>query len=118
MLLSECEGHSRSGLYLQRPRHSPLLSVTRGPPGGRFEDVTCAVPSSRFTRSHWGAEGGPAPVQGASKGSAGAGAPVRAAEEGLVELQPRTNGCSEREMMFPHARGDPRASQQVRGERK
>lgn len=79
--------------------------------------MTCAVPSSRFTRSHWGAKGGPAPAQGAAmgRGSAGAGAPVRAAEEGLVELQPRTNGCSEREMMFPHARGDPRGTQQVRG---
>ena len=80
----------------------------------RFEDVTCAVPSSRFTRSHWGANGaggsaGAAPAVNPNKGSAGAGAPVREAEEGLVELQPRTNGCSEREMIFPHARGDPRA---------
>lgn len=72
--------------------------------------MTCAVPSSRFTRSHWGASGAStAPVINPLKGSAGAGAPVRSAEEGLVELQPRTNGCSEREMMFPHARGDPRA---------
>ena len=72
--------------------------------------MTCAVPSSRFTRSHWGASGtSAAPAVNPAKGSAGAGAPVREAEEGLVELQPRTNGCSEREMMFPHARGDPRA---------
>ena len=86
------------------------VAKTEGRATCRFEDVTCAVPSSRFTRSHWGASGtSAAPVVNPAKGSAGAGAPVREAEEGLVELQPRTNGCSEREMMFPHARGDPRA---------
>ncbi len=79
---------------------------------GRFEDVTCAVPSSRFTRSHWGAGSGAAGAAAAAAstkaGSAGAGAPVRAAEEGLVELQPRTDGCSERDMMGAHARGGAR----------
>jgi len=89
------------------------VCLADGPAGrGRFEDVTCAVPSSRFTRSHWGAgsgaAGAAAAAASAKAGSAGAGAPVRAAEEGLVELQPRTDGCSERDMMGAHARGGAR----------